>query len=343
MCCRSRTGGVIPAGTGRIQFDLRINGRRLRPTLPWPPTEANLHRARELIKALRARIAAGTFRLAEEFPDYIRRHVKEMPLALLFCDEVFDAFLAHEEARVARGDLAHSTLEAHRQILNHTWRPVLGDRPLLSVRYSQLQQIADAQAWTKKTYNNSISALRRAFAFGFKDHPEARDPAAMMRGARIGKKDRPHLDPFSVQDAETLIAALRRDWGAAQANYDAFRFFTGLRPSEHISLVVSDYDRTSGVLSITKARVQGIQREVTKTGEDRRVELCPRAIAILESHLAWRASLVHEGRIDHDALFFTHDFRPIPDAPNTRSSAGTRRSSACHCAIASHTPRATPP
>jgi hypothetical protein len=100
----------------------------------------------------------------------------------------------------------------------------------------------------------------------------------------------------------------------AQANYDAFRFFTGLRPSEQIALVVSDYDRANGVLSITKARVRGIQRDVTKTGEDRRVVLCPRAIEILESHLTWRASLVRQGRIDHDALFFKHDFQPIPDA-----------------------------
>lgn len=168
---RSITGGVMAAGSDRIQVDLRINGRRLRPTLPWAPSEENLQRARAHRKTLRARIAAGTFRLAEEFPDYVRRHVKEMPLALLFCDEVFDAFLAHEEVRVARGDLAHSTLESHRQILNYTWRPAIGDRPFLSVRYSQLQQIADAQAWTKKTYNNAISALRRAFAFGFKDHP----------------------------------------------------------------------------------------------------------------------------------------------------------------------------
>jgi len=311
MVRRPTTGGIVAAGANRIQFDLRINGRRLRPTLPWPPTEENLQRAREHMRTLKDRIAAGTFRLAEEFPEYVRRHAKEMPLALIFCDEVFDAFLAHEQARVARGDLAPSTLDSHRQILDHTWRPAIGRRPLLSVRYSQLQRIADAQAWTKKTYNNAISALRRAFAFGFKDHPEARDPAAMLRGARIGKKDRPHLDPFSVQDVETLIAAFRRDWGAAQANYDALRFFTGIRPSEQIALVVSDHDRVNGVLSITKARVDGIDRDATKNGEDRRVDLCPRAIAILESHLAWRDSLVRKGRIAHDALFFTHDYRPI--------------------------------
>jgi hypothetical protein len=35
--------------------------------------------------------------------------------------------------------------------------------------------------------------------------------------------------------AETLMAALDRDWGEAQGNYDEFRFFTGLRPSEQIA------------------------------------------------------------------------------------------------------------
>ena len=80
---------------------------------------------------------------------------------------------------------------------------------------------------------------RRAFAFGYQVHPERRDPAATLRSARIGKKDRPLIDPFSIQDAETLIAALHRDWGEAQGNYDEFQFFAGLRPSEQIALVVT--------------------------------------------------------------------------------------------------------
>jgi integrase len=94
-----------------------------------------------------------------------------------------------------------------------------------------LVQIADAHSCNKKTYNNAISALRRAFAFGFLDHPDRRDPAAALKCARLGKKDRPRIDPFSIQDAEVFIAALHRDWGAAYAHYDELRFFTGLRSS----------------------------------------------------------------------------------------------------------------
>lgn len=102
---RSYTGGVMPAGPDRIQFDLRINGRRLRPSLRWEPTEENLERAREHRKMLKARILAGTFRLAEEFPEYVRRHTKELPLALIFCDEVFDAFLHMRRRALSAGTL----------------------------------------------------------------------------------------------------------------------------------------------------------------------------------------------------------------------------------------------
>ena len=56
--------------------------------------------------------------------------------------------------------------------------------------------------------------------------------------SRITKKDRAPIDPFSVAEAEALIAALHRDLGEAQGNYDEFRFFTGLRPSEQIALLV---------------------------------------------------------------------------------------------------------
>jgi integrase len=183
---------------------------------------------------------------------------------------VFDAFLDHEEARLARGDLAAITVASHRKILGRVWRPCIGPLPFLGIQRSRLVQITDAHCWRKKTYNNAISALRRAFEFGFLDYPERHDPAASLKCARMGKKDRPRIDPFSIQDAEVLIAALHRDWGEGHGNYDELRFFTGLRPSEEIALVASDYDAGQGVLSITKAHVDGIDKDVTKTGEDRR-------------------------------------------------------------------------
>jgi integrase len=176
-----------------------------------------------------------------------------------------------------------------------------------------LLKIADAHSWRKKTYNNAISALRRAFEFAFLDYPERHNPAAALKCARMGKKDRPRIDPFSIQEAEVLIAALHRDWGEAQGNYDELRFFTGLRPSEEIALLATDYDAAKGVLNITKARVCGIDRDVTKTGEDRRIVLCPRAVAIIERQLRLRERLVGAGLIHHQHLFFTASGAPMRD------------------------------
>jgi len=197
----------------RIRFDFRVKGVRFRPTLPWPPTEGNLRRAHAYLVRTKAQIEAGTFCFADDFPHYRRRRNIPIPLTAQSCGAVFDAFLDHESARVARGDLAPITLASHRQILDQVWRPHIGPLPFLGVRHSQLLKIADARRWNKKTYNNAISALRRAFAFGYCDHPEQRDPAASLQSARISKKDRPAIDPFSIQDAETLIAALHHDWG----------------------------------------------------------------------------------------------------------------------------------
>jgi integrase len=191
------------------------------------------------------------------------------------------------------------TLASYRRILDAIWRPELGALRFLDVRDSTLVRIADRTDWGKKTYNNAISVVRRAFKFGYLDHPDRHNPTRELKGARIQHKDRSLIDPFTLDEAETLIAALRRDWGDAQANYDEFRFFTGLRPSEQIALLISDYGAARGTLAVTKARVDGVDKDSTKTA-DRRVVLSPRAVGVLKRQLALREKLVRPGKIDHD-------------------------------------------
>jgi site-specific recombinase XerD len=47
-----------------------------------------------------------------------------------------------------------------------------------------LVKIADKATWSEKTYNNATSVLRRAFKFGYRDHPENHDPASGLKSAR---------------------------------------------------------------------------------------------------------------------------------------------------------------
>jgi len=309
---KSKAYGVTAKGSARIQYDFMLDGARYRPTLPRIPTEANLKRAGGLLEDIKERIRTGTFCFEEEFPDY--RYMERVidPSQIRTCNQVFDQFLEHCEARLARHDLADSTLSTYRRILDNLWRPELGDRLFLKIDHLTLNRIADRnKRWSKKRYNNAISALRRAFAFGYRNHPDRGNPALSLRCCRITRKDRPRPDPFRIQDAETLIAAIHADWGEAQGNYDEFRFFTGLRPSEQIALTVDDFNVVRGTLSVNKACVNGVHKNSTKTGQDRLFELCPRALAILARHFKLRERLVRDGRIHHDRLFFYEDGGPI--------------------------------
>jgi integrase len=162
----------------------------------------------------------------------------------------------------------------------------------------------------KSSMRTSLTA-KRAFDFGYRDRPFHENPAVNLRCARLRKADRPKVDPFSMHDAETLIASIHRDWGEAQGNYDEFRFFTGLRPSEQIALVLDDLDLANGIINVNKARVSGVDRCQTKTGEDRRVQLCPRARSILKRQLLLRARLKAAGKIHHDHVFFLDTGEPF--------------------------------
>ena len=57
-----------------------------------------------------------------------------------------------------------------------------------------------------------MSVLRRAFEYGYRDHPAV--PQSCRRPENLAhpqKKDRPPVDPFSIDDAEALIAAIHKD------------------------------------------------------------------------------------------------------------------------------------
>jgi integrase len=280
---RSTTSGIAAVRGERIRFDFRFQGKRYRPSILKPPTEANLRRARERLIWMKRRIADGTFCFEEEFPDFRDRHRVLSGISARTCNQVFEAYLTHCEARVKLNDLAHSTLAGYRKILEAIWKPAIGSLQWLSVRHSMLLNVIDHKPWSKKTYNNAISVLRRAFALGFQDFPAYHDPAATLKCLRLRRHDRPKADPFTIQDAETLIAALHADWGEARGNYDEFRFFTGLRFSEQIALTVSDFDVAKKVMSVNKARVQGVDKDSTKTDADRQVELCPVRLKSLNS------------------------------------------------------------
>ena len=306
---KSITGGVIPKAD-RIQLDFAFQGKRFRPTIDLAPTQANLKHARRRLEEIKRRIASGSFNFAEEFPEY--RFIGEVGQAnqARTVDEVCEAYITSLRAR---DELAFATVESYRKILKHHVQPHIGANAFAAVQFSKLEEIANRHQGSKKTFNNVVSAIRGAWRYGYKDLSRQRDPALGLECVRIPKREQPKPDPFNIDDAEILIKAIAADWGEAQGNYDEFRFFTGLRPSEEIALNWADVDFDSGELAVNKARVMGRDKSETKNYEDRVIELCPRALTVLLRQRALYSRLKLAGKIDHDRIFFRKDGQPFHD------------------------------
>ena len=206
-------------------------------------------------------------------------------------------------------DMAFATFNGYRKILRRNWRPWIGRKRFLEVTYAELLDVATSQGWkTKKTYNNGLTPLRRAFEFGYKSHLNLKNPAENLDNFKIMKKDRPPIEPFTVQEVELIVSSIHAEWGEAIGNYDEFRFFTGLRPSEQIAFRLQDYDAKKGTIFVRQTVVLGRDKDRTKTNEDRLMELCPRAHAVLKRHLALReACIAGHRKIRHDFIFFKDD------------------------------------
>ena len=216
-------GGVRAKPNNRIQFDFTLDGVRYRPTIRRASTTQNLLAARVRLTGIRQRIRAGTFFFDQEFPEYRFLGRVIDPSQVRTCDQVFDQFIAQWESRFQRDDLAWVTVAGYRRVLNSLWSPRIGALPFLRVDYVTLARVTDAYRCSRKTFNNSVSVLRRAFEFGYRNHPHHINPALGLRGCRMSRKERIRPDPFRIGEAEHLIAAIREDWGEAQAS-DEFRF-----------------------------------------------------------------------------------------------------------------------
>lgn len=232
-------------------------------------------------------------------------------------------------------DMAFSTCQSYRRLLDEVWRPQIGTEAFEGVRYSRLAGTVAAHTRNKKTYNNVVSAVRCAFDFGYKDHPEKHNPATGLETLRISRKDRLPIEPFTIQEGEQIIAEYHAEFGEAHGNFEKFRFFTGLRQSEQMALRIEDCDLSEGKIRIARVIVRGREKDRTKTREVREIRLCRRALRVLRRQLALRERLACTGRLSHDCLFCTEDGSPI----RVMSRSGTKLPRGLNSTVV---PRASP-
>lgn len=262
--------GNVEIHRGKIRVAFRLNGKRCREPLGIDATPANMKYARRLVGEIIDRIRIGTFDYSAYFPDSPRARGQKAP------DPTFGQ---QADRWLVTLDVAKSTRRSYEAALRAFWRPAFGDKPIRTIKPSDIKAELLQRVPNAKTRNNYLVAGRGVFGMALADETIAKDPTAAIRNAKV---QTPEPDPFTIEEVERILERLSPEL----ADYYTFAFFTGLRPSEQIALTWGDVDWPSRTVKVDKARVAWETKASTKTHHVRRVELNSRAVAALQRQRA---------------------------------------------------------
>jgi integrase len=278
-----RRNGGIEIRDGTIRLSFYYEGRRIRRTLyvgdkPLKATPPNLKHAARLAEEIRGKITAGTFVLAEYFPDDGEGGPTTVTKQL-------DTWLASQ--RVEK-----STKAGYEAAANF-WRTAsyhdtdqslpLGPVPLRALKVSHIKTaLARRPELSGKTINNYVSVLRGALQLAIDDKIITASPVGEVPSAKWQKEP---PDPFTPEERDRIIDAADAKHPGQVANMVRFWMWSGLRTSELLGLRWPNVDLASGTVLVREAKVKA-ERKATKTNVARTVRLHSQALAALTAQKA---------------------------------------------------------
>lgn len=141
-----------------------------------------------------------------------------------------------------------------------------------SIKYSTLAAYANSQGWNAKNRNNILIPLRQVMEMATLDGVITANPTDRIKNGKVQKRP---PDPLTAEEVQLVLSHMGK-YHPQIVNYFEFAFFSGMRPSEVISLKWGDIDEPRGLARVQRARTFGKEHE-TKTYMVRDVELSTRA------------------------------------------------------------------
>ena len=268
----------VSAFRDQIRLEFQWKKKKYRPVIPQSPTPTNLAKASKLYLQIKSEIKARIFdyeRLVYYFPQYgedIRENEDRYGtlfghLAVTFMDVV---------------EVADSTHNAYRKLLNKYWLPALELRPVVDITTAELRKVVAGFEWSSnKNRANAVSLLRRVLELAVDDELIQINPADKLK---TPKHQKPEPDPFSEAEARKIIAYMYQKHKYAERVYPAyfeFAFFTGMRTSEMLGLRWDDINWGDNTARVQRTHVHGRQQNHTKTRRIRDVKLTEEAMHAL--------------------------------------------------------------
>ena len=267
---RKGTGVEIRSQREHIRIRFTWEGERCRETLAVKATPAGIKYATNLVAEINKRIGNGTFRYVEFFPESPRAQF-EAPAQRSFsyyCQLFLDS----------KGRAAAATKSQYRNALEFWKKQIGADKAINTVNHAELAALIGSHPWPSwRLCNNYLIPLRGTFKLAcraLKFENPLQDIENMPRVRKLP-------DPLSVDESEMVLADLLSHYDERVFLYFEFAFQTGMRPEEIIALRWGDVDWNSKTVRVERAKTFKGTVKAVKTGEERDVDLSPRALTAL--------------------------------------------------------------
>lgn len=281
-----------PRGSGIYFVFMNYKGRRKSKKIG-----KNKRMALEIAKKIEARLILGEVDVMES---------NDVPLFGNYVKSYYNSYskLKHKP----------STRASYQSVLDVHILPKFKNKRLNEISRASIKafliskQSADLSSNTVRIIRSYLSGiLTAAMDDEFISINPARDLGRFLRPAKRQKK----INPFTTREQGDFEAIIKDEYPRYYVLF-ALMFRSGLRIGETIALKIDDINLTTGIITVRRNIVRGIQGG-TKTDHDRSVPMSPASIDILKEHLNHRLSDIRHFKLNcfPDWLFFNSCGKPF--------------------------------
>ncbi|WP_373510944.1 Arm DNA-binding domain-containing protein [Thiocapsa sp.] len=271
--------------SGTLYFDFRYRGTRCREQTLLKDTAANRRKMAQVLEKIEAEITLGTFNYRGYFPNSpTADRFDAMARGAVPTDAVpdFETFSEDwfDECRVgwktSYAENVSITLKAH--LVPHFGKlgvNRVSKADILKFRASLAKVTSRSKKPLSSDRINHIMTPLRMILREAADRFHFTDP---WQGIKPLKVPRTEVDPFTLEELERFLAAVRPDY----RDYYVTRFFTGLRTAEIDGLKWRYVDLERRVILVSDTWVNGREETPKTPGSVRHVELSGPVVAALK-------------------------------------------------------------
>lgn len=266
--------GSIRTREGKLLFDFRFLGIRCREQTTLPDNAKNRKKLEQVMKKIEAEITLGTFRYESYFSQSmmlpkikaklseLNQNFTGLPTFEQFAWEWFEQMLPGWRP---------GTAESYRAYLINRLIPAFGEK---EVGHITKADILNFRSTTTKLSNGklkpkTINKFMKLLRMILNEAATRFDFTTPYQGIKPLKEEKVHIEPFSLDEVNLILRAVRADWKA----YLITRFFTGMRTGEIDGLKWEYVDFDARQILVRQTYSKGAFQYTKNDGSQREIDM----------------------------------------------------------------------